>query len=178
MKSEYVMALIFRILGLLLGLQAVAFIPGIMLATSEPFSGGSPTWPLVMTQVLGLVLCLPVAFVLFRYGRWLANLVVGEDEHLELAGVAVETADTLPVFRLLLRVVGAFVVAWSVPELAGHGFGHVMLYQMSGPQIWTQIAPGVVKLAIGVYLLKGGTHLVRFAYGSQAISDDPGNDET
>ena len=178
MKSEYLMALIFRILGLLLGLQAVAFIPGIMLATSEPFSIGSPTWPFVMPQVLGLVLCLPAAFVLFRYGRWLAKLVVDEDEHLELAGVAVETADTLPVFHLLLRVVGAFVVAWSVPELAGHGFAHVMVYQLGGPQIWTQIAPGVVKLAIGVYLLKGGTHLVRFAYGSQPVSDDPEKDQT
>ena len=61
-----------------------------MLATSEPFSMGSPTWPFVMPQVLGLVLCLPAAFVLFRYGRWLANLVVDEDEHLELGGVAVE----------------------------------------------------------------------------------------
>lgn len=170
MKSEYVMALVFRILGLLLGLQAVAFIPGMMWAASMPLSAESATWLRMMPQVLGLVLSLTVAYVLFRHGRWLARCIVPEDEHLELAGIAVERANTVPVFRLLLRVVGALVAAWAVPELVGHSFAHVMVYQIGRQQVWTQIAPGVVKLAIGVYLLKGGPHIVRFAYGCQTLS--------
>ena len=64
MKSEYAMALVFRILGLLLGLQAIAFIPGMVWATSEPLSAESTTWRYVMPQVLGWVLCLAVAYVL------------------------------------------------------------------------------------------------------------------
>lgn len=169
MKSEFVMALVFRILGLLLGLQAIAFIPGVMLAASMPLSPESTIGSHILPQMLGLGLSLIVAYVLLRHGCWLARRIVSADEYLELANVAIEKADTIPVFRLFLRIVGALVVALAIPELAGHGLGHVMIYKMSNEQVWTQIAPGAVKLAIGIYLLRGGPHLVHFAYGCQAL---------
>ena len=171
MKSESVIALVFRIAGLLLAVQSLAFIPSVLMATTTGTFRTEPTWPYVLPQVFGLVSGLIAAYVLFRHGRWLARRVVSEDEHLEVADMSAGRADTAPVFRLFLRILGAFVVALAVPELVGHGFGRVMLDQMQYPVIWSQIAPAVVKLAIGVYLLKGGPDLVRFAYGSESPSE-------
>ena len=167
MKSESVIALVFRIAGLLLAVQSLAFIPSVLMATTTGTFRTEPTWPYVLPQVFGLVSGLIAAYVLFRHGRWLARRVVSEDEHLEVADMSAGRADTAPVFRLFLRILGAFVAALAVPELVGHDFGRVMQY----PVIWSQIAPAVVKLAIGVYLLKGGPDLVRFAYGSESPSE-------
>ena len=88
MKSEYVMALVFWILGLLLGLQAMAFFPGMIWAASDPSTEGPAVWLRVMPQVLGLVLCLSVAYVLFCHGRGLAHRIVPEDERLDLTNLA------------------------------------------------------------------------------------------
>ena len=165
MKSEHLLALVFRILGLLLGLQALAFIPAMGWALAQAQVEGWDARTVAVSQVAGFALCMAGAYVLFRHGRWLAQRVVPGDEALVLGGMSLGEADSEPVLRLFLRVAGAFAVAWSLPELAGHGLGRVMVYQMAQYHVWTEMAPGAVKLAIGLYLLKGGPHLLRFAYG-------------
>lgn len=67
-------------------------------------------------------------------------------------------------FRLLIRVTGAFPVAWVIPELVGHGMLRVMVYEFRHQDVWCVVIPGFVKLAIGIYFLRGGGLIVRLAY--------------
>ena len=165
MKSEHLMALIFRVLGVLLGFQALVFIPVIGWTLVQAQTEGGDLGALVAPQAAGFAFSVAGAYVLFRHARWLARRAVPGDEALDCGEMSLEDADSEPVLRLFLRVAGAFAVAWALPELAGHGLGRIAMYQFTHYHVWTEMAPGAVKLAIGLYLLKGGPHLLRFAYG-------------
>jgi hypothetical protein len=172
MKSEYVVALVLRILGLLLAFQAVMFLPYLIMTFSGALSEDPAIWSHIWPQVIGLSLSLAAAYLLFMHGGWLARCVVPEDEQLDFGDMPLENADTIPLFRLLLRVVGAFALAWSVPELAGQGFASIKVYRFSSDQVWTQLVPGLLKFVIGLYLLRGGDHLIRFAYSVDAAPQE------
>ncbi|MBT4496340.1 MAG: hypothetical protein HOC74_01385 [Gemmatimonadetes bacterium] len=174
MKSEYAIALVLRILGLLMAFQAVALVPmTVWWVFSEPFEGMA-TFSRLLPQVIGFLLSLALAYLLFMHGGRLARYVVPDDEQLDFGNMPLESADTVPVFRLLLRVVGALAMAWSVPELAGQGFARVTVYQFGPQHVWTQLVPSLLKFAIGLYLLRGGNLLVDLAYGT----DDTPKEET
>lgn len=165
MKSEYLLALVFRLMGLLLGLQSLAYIPSMLWAATLFAPGDSSLQRHMLPQVLGFALSLLVAFVLLRHGRYFARRLVPADEHIHLPG-HVAGADSQAVFRLLVRAVGALVVALAVPELVGQGFGRITLHPLSLPPPWLELTPGLVKLLIGIYFVKGAPHLVDFAYGA------------
>lgn len=168
MKSEYLLALIFRLVGLFLGLQALAYIPSTLL-TATVFAPGEFSFQShILPQFFGLASSLLVAFVLLKYGRDFARRLVPPDEHIPMPAPTVG-ADSQAVFRLLVRAVGVLVLALAVPELVGQGFGRVTLPPMALPPSWAALAPGLVKLLIGIYFVKGAPHLVDFAY------DEPDN---
>jgi hypothetical protein len=172
MKSQHILALVFRLLGLLMGYQSLVFLPMIGFTFVQPSPGGQSVWLYVIPQVAGLVLSLVGAYVLFSKARWMADRVVSSDEHIDARDAILADSDCEPVFRLLLRVVGAIAIAWAIPELVGRGMGHAVLYRMAAHNLGTTLLPGLVKLSIGIYLLRGGRQVVQFAYGSRSADPD------
>jgi hypothetical protein len=167
MKSQHLFALVFRLLGLLLGFQSLGFLPMIGFMFVKPNPGGPSSLLYVVPQIAGFVLSLIGVYILFFKARWMAERVVSSDEHIDAQGAIHADADCEAVFRLLLRIVGAIAIAWAIPELAGQGMGHTVYYRMDMHNLWTTLLPGLVKLSIGVYLLRGGSQVVLFAYGSR-----------
>ena len=169
MKTEDILALVVRALGLFLGLQALAFLPGLILAAVGAQAGESETQRLIMTSLLGMLMSLALAFLFLRRAHYFTRQLVKNDEpateSVDLAGLTPHHADTTPVFRLLLRVSGAVLVALALSELTGHVVLRGMMHPMGFPPLWIESFPGLAKLAFGVYFLKGAPHLVDFAYG-------------
>ena len=172
MKSRHILALVFRLLGLLLGFRSLVFLPMVGFSFVQPNPGGPSIWLYIVPQIVGFVLSFVGAYILFFKARWMADRVVSSDEHIDAQDAILTDSDGEPVFRLLLRVVGAIAIAWAIPELAGQGMGHGIHYRMAASNLGTVLLPALVKLSIGIYLLRGGRQVVLFAYGFRNADRD------
>ena len=172
MKSQHLLALVFRVLGTIFLFQIFVLIPTLGFSLALPSPSGMGGWFSIGPQIAALFLSIIGAYVFLFHALRLAERVVPCDELIGAPEGGVKDADSVAVFRLLLRVVGAIAVAWAVPELVGQGFGSVKLFRVTTQHVWTAFLPGVVKLSIGLYLLRGGDQVVQFAYRSQDASKD------
>ncbi len=164
MTSRDLVTLVFRILGILLGLQSVnAAIAWAMMAFQPPH-GIESQMPYLPPLFAGLVLSAAGALVLFFQARRFAGVVVPEKENAVAQSISLTSMDEASVFTLFLRITGAFAIAWGIPELAGHGMMQINISFGRPDNLWTVMTPGLVKVAIGIYLLRGGSHIVRLAY--------------
>jgi len=172
MKSQYLLALAFRLLGTMLVFQTLVLIPMVGFSLAQPSPGGGSGWTHIGPQIAGLVLgSIGACLFLFR-ARRLAERVVPDDERIDVQGAAREDADSIAAFRLLLRVVGAIAVVWAIPELVGQGMGYVVVRRVMLQHVWTSLLPGLIKLSIGIYLMRGGARVALLAYGSGDASPD------
>ena len=115
MKSESVIALVFRIAGLLLAVQSLAFIPSVLMATTTGTFRTEPTWPYVLPQVFGLVSGLIAAYV------W--RDLVGIDDLWQVALIT------------LFYMGGAFIGARAFKRASEKLFRRVVLLSMLGLSI-------------------------------------------
>ena len=113
--------------------------------------------------VAPFVLYLISAFILFRFSRGIASLLVRTDESVELG--AWENWQK-PVYTLCLRVVGAVVLIRAVPAIIGAIFQivlrHLFPIRDTG-NLWTSLTVAVVQLALGIYFIGGAKEVVRVA---------------
>jgi len=120
------------------------------------------------------IFVLILVYILFKWGNRIAQKLVKDDTPLPALG----TRDwEKPLFTLSLRVAGVFCLIGGVPGLIYH------LYQWiadiwgswfgptTGNLIWPDFLKDIVLVALGLYLLRGGKHVVRYVF--QGPKDKP-----
>ena len=122
--------------------------------------------------VAPFVLYLISAFILFRFSRGIASLLVRTDEPVELG-----TWENWqkPVYTLCLRVVGAVVIVKAVPSVVKEVLGiafHSQPLSIRVSATWIPLVSAIVYLALGIYFIGGEKAIVKVAMkGSLRESD-------
>lgn len=176
MKARTLLSIGLRLLGVVLALRTIVYVPvlvGIVISLSlgrEDLPVVLPAqWPLVASVAVAFVLTLAAAVVLLVYADALAAKFVPPDEDIDLKGWdAPSVGRTL--FPLALKVVGAVCVAFAIPQIAGQGIKGIVSYWPAWGHVVEHTLPGLISFAIGIYLLKGGPLFVRLAYGRRGRS--------
>lgn len=110
-------------------------------------------WPLAFHLI--------AAFVLFKWARGIASLLIREDQPVE---IKVDQGWQKPVYTLCLRVVGAVAVIKAVPSII-----RVILQILFHPwwevtsTPWLLLIGLGVYLALGIYFIGGAKEVVRIA---------------
>lgn len=158
MNARSLLALVLRLGGLLLTWQVLSYVAtyGWMVYHSM-FQGREGS----LSLMPGALLHVALAYLLFFHADRLVRLAGIPDEPLSVPTPA-DGGDT---FRLLLRVAGALVIAMAIPDLVGDGLGRILVTPRRPPALWIDLGAALLKLAIGLYFLRGGDRVVRFAYG-------------
>jgi hypothetical protein len=114
--------------------------------------------------VAPLALYLISAFILFRFSKGIASLLVQADETIEPGGVWENWQK--PVYTLCLRVVGAVVVVRAVPSLVREILGIAFYPRPMNIRVfatWIPLVSAIVYLALGIYFIGGAKAIVRTA---------------
>lgn len=159
MTQRDLVTLSLRLLAFLLGSQTITAAATVPVFLGSMTQGGA-SFPLAWAGTL-----VPAAWAvaMFVFAPRLARLIAA-DESLQVPVDAWRTVDRRDTFRLALRVVGAFAVVWAVPEVVGHGLWRIEVLSMHRSAQWMTLVPPLCKLLIGLYLLRGGSLLVDWAY--------------
>lgn len=162
MKARTLLSIGVRLLALVLVVRSVVYIPTFVWLCAA-FSQEEGISAFVASGGLAFVVIIAVAILFWCGADALAAGLVPADEAVDLAPWE-DAAAHRRLFRLALRIVGAASVAWSVPEIAGQS-ARGFTWHSDGWWHLATILGGVIRLAVGIYLLMGGALLVRMAYG-------------
>jgi hypothetical protein len=78
---------------------------------------------------------------------------------------------------LALRIVGAIVSLYGVSYLVDGALFHLEYFSYPDSSVNYYIVVGLLYCGVGVYLLRGASHVVRFAYPREEAVDEPVEDE-
>ncbi len=159
-----------RLLAVVLGVRAIVYVPPLVLTLLTLARREGQSY-IALSLGLAFTLSVAAALLLFKYADGVAGAVVSSDERIETKGWD-DPSVQRGIFQLAVRVIGAACVAWAVPRIAGQAAGELIVYWPQWLHLTRQVLPGLVGLAVGVYLLKGGDILVRLAYGPQVPAQD------
>ena len=150
-----------RIILIGLGIYILAW--GVFLAFSflaYLFAGDSLKWNAVVFSFLNIPFAGLIAYLLFSRADFFAEKVVGEEE------TTPSTMDWLPfAFRLTSVFAGVLYLHWTVPRI----ISTIALYvSLKGARSvtcysrWQPIVTWVIQLGLGIYLVCGAPHFVRW----------------
>ncbi len=159
-----------RLVAVVLGVRAIVYVPSLVL-TLLTFAGREDQWPYHLSLGLAFTLSVAAALLLFKYADRVAGAVVSSDERIETRDWH-DPSVQRGIFQLAVRIIGAACVAWAVPRMAGQASRGLIYYSEQWYYVTHEVLPGLVGLAVGVYLLKGGGILVRLAYGPEVPGQD------
>ena len=112
------------------------------------------TWPLAFHLI--------AAFVLLKWARGIASLLVREDQPVEIKA---DQGWQKPVYTLCLRVVGAIAVIKTVPPIIG-AILQILFRSRFGATTsvpWLSLIAFGASLALGIYFIGGAKEIVRIA---------------
>ena len=174
MKTTTALSLGTRLVGLVLGVRAFVYLPMIVWGLMD-VADNPKRWPHTLSMGLAYVLSVAAAWLLFRYADVLAARFVSCRDEIGLIRHE-DPSIHRDILQLALRIIGAVCVAFSIPQIVGQGVLRMVTYSSFQTQLWSHLVPGIISLAVGVYLLKGGALLVNLAYGHKP--DEPASDNT
>jgi len=140
-----------KVLGLLCLIQGIPYMSSVAFMGRDSFV--FMAWPLAFHLI--------AAFVLFKWARGIASLLVREDQPVE---IKVDQGWQKPVYTLCLRVVGAVTVIRAVPPII-----RVILQILFRSRFGATTAPWLsliglgMSLALGIYFIGGAKEIVRIA---------------
>lgn len=79
-------------------------------------------------------------------------------------------------FGLALRIVGAIVCLYGVGYLVDGVLFHLGYFNYPDSSVNYYIVVGLLYCGVGVYLLRGAPHVVRFAYLREETMEEPAED--
>ena len=110
------------------------------------------------------------AFILLKWAKGIAALLVGEDQPVEIkVGVGWQKL----VYTLCLRVVGAVAIIRAVPRIIG-AIIQITLGATSSAS-WVPLIIHVASLALGIYFIGGAKAVVRIAMKGSLREPDSNN---
>lgn len=170
MTKRDILSVAFKILGIISVMYAMEYMNGIGLGLGMifqqpgPGQNFNPYW-FLGTMILSAFLYIAIAYILLRWGDLIAKKFVREDSAISILD---PSQWERPIFMLSLRIIGVVCLIKGVPELVKvlSELAFRGKYQgiISLPHIGSGIIGAIVFLIIGVYLISGGKHLVKFAY--------------
>jgi hypothetical protein len=78
---------------------------------------------------------------------------------------------------LALRIVGVIVLLYGVGYLVDGALFYLEYFNYPDSSVNYYIVVGILYCAVGVYLLRGAPHVVRFAYPREEAMEEPSEDE-
>ncbi len=125
------------------------------------------------SAILGPILLLAMAYILLRWADAISRKLVREDAEFPLPA---SNLWEKPVFVLALKVVGVVCLTIGVPDVV-RGIGYFVALRPPGFFLARYVAReavgGVFLLALGLYLISGGKHLVAFAFKERGSGPIP-----
>jgi hypothetical protein len=136
--------------------------------SSAPFIYSVERQKMIYLIIAPFVLYLISAFILFRFSRGIASLLVRTDGPVELGTLGNQQK---PIYTLCLRVAGAVVVTKAVPSVVKEVLG-IALHSRRVFATWIPLVSAIVYLALGIYFIGGAKAIVKVAMkGSLRESD-------
>jgi hypothetical protein len=176
MTKRDVLSIALKIMGVYFIYLAILTIPQIGLSLSY-FSNSLPTGFNPRGMLIGAIVypiwLLGFAFVFFRFGDSMTDLLIPEDTELP----QVDTIQNQkPIFRLALRIFGILCLTRGIPNLATF-LAKIYRIMQAIPQDvirqsdglisvadFTNAVSAIVLIVLGGYFISGGKWLVEFVY--------------
>jgi hypothetical protein len=181
MTKRDILSISFKVLGVVCLIYAAAMLPaiGIYIGSTVNKSSilGNPYWALALA-VASWASVVAIAVFLLRRGDWMAERLVPTDSPVSTTVTDVRQWER-SAFILSVKVIGVVCLTKGLPQLVN---GLVDVARRGGPapgRFWYlthRFVGPIVLLALGAYLISGGKHLVRFAFGHP--EDMPALDDT
>lgn len=116
------------------------------------------------------------AFILLKWSRGIASLLVREDQPVELLGAGKDWQKSL--YTLCLRVVGAVVLTKAVPGII-RAISEIILRSripnVTPITAWVSLIWAIAYLALGIYFIGGAKEVVRIALKGSLREPDSDN---
>ena len=163
MTKRDLLAVSLKVLGVYSLFNAIMLLTQTGIVTARYVSQGlrnENPYVLVSSFAAGSILYFAFALILLGRGDWIARKLVNEDAALPTLGAGEWER---PVFILALRIVGAVWLingVWMLSRTFTLNFSTGGFFAYKLPEIVSY----AVLLAIAVYFLLGGKHLVRFVF--------------
>ncbi len=161
MKISSVLAAGIRLIALMLFVRSILFLPSLLTLALET-AKESETRPYVSIWGLNVISSVALACLLFFIAGRLARMLAPGEENVDFNQFG-DTVVARAVFVLAVRIMGAFFVASSVPEIIGYVVGgFASRFSAFRFEIARHFFPGLISLLVGFYFLSGGRILLRF----------------
>jgi len=153
-----------KVLGLLCLIQGIPYMSSVAFMGRDSFV--FMAWPLAFHLI--------AAFVLFKWARGIASLLVREDQPVE---IKVDQGWQKPVYTLCLRVVGAVAIIRAVPPIIGAIIQIILRSRFGATSSapWVPLIIHVASLALWIYFIGGAKEVVRIAMKGSLREPDSNN---
>lgn len=161
MTKREIASLALKLLGIYCLIQALTFLAGVLNLVGLNAAKMDLSWSLlVVAGVLPILGYLLAGFVLLAFGDRVSEKLMHEDK---VAGARVSKITTREVQTLAFSVVGIYVIATSLPDLASLLWSIAFYYRKGGPElaragaenVWQSAIQVVVEFAVGAGLFLG-----------------------
>lgn len=172
MTKRDILSIAFKILGVYSIMLAIAYLPVVFSTIVINIQKVNiieneivRTWQSVI-MVLTPILMLVFSFILLKWGDLFAEKLVKSDTTSISSGANVNEKS---IFILSLRIIGALQIVEAVPVTSRALVSFINVFRTSLHfNIFTyeglNMFAGIIRLIIGIYLILGGKHLVKFAF--------------
>ncbi|MFC1715748.1 hypothetical protein ACFL6S_18920 [Candidatus Poribacteria bacterium] len=148
-----------KILGLLCLLWSLRqIVPALLITTMDH----DKAVHFMVQVVASFVLYLILAYVLLRFSKGIALLLMREDQSVEIRALGEWQR---PLYTVCLRVVGAVVFVRAVPSVIKEILRllSIRMIIMRSFMHWTSLISAIVYLALGIYFIGGARAIVKIA---------------
>jgi len=163
-----------KVLGLFCLIQGIPYIASMLafVATADMMNRYSSGTVILTVGIVAFHYI--AAFILLKWAKGIAALLVGEDQPVE---IKVEVGWQKPVYTLCLRVVGAVAIIRAVPPIIGAIIQIILRSRFGATSSapWVPLIIHVASLALGIYFIGGAKEVVRIAMKGSLREPDSNN---
>jgi len=169
MTKQDVLSISLKILGVVYITRAVLYVPMIGYFILPQGSVDSTRYRTLglpspgFTVILPFFLILVIGYILLKWGDSIARKLIRVDSEVP----AFDAQWEMPAFTLALRVIGVFCLTRIISTLQSSFSWQPAEMDIS---YLVGIIAAAAYLLIGVYLIAGGKHLVKFAFRKQIVT--------